>query len=355
MVERQNKVTVRVEDGGLSNQPIVEVLLATYNGERFLREQIDSILKQDYVNLHVLARDDGSNDETVNILNEYANRFSDRFRVMPPTPPTGSAKENFLLLMRASSAEYICFADQDDIWLPDKVTRTMQAMNRLESRWGSNISLLVFTDLRVVDNQLRTLHESYWSHEGINPEHIDRTALLLSKNVVTGCTSMINRRLLELSSVMPTRVSMHDRWVGLLASTMGKSAMVKSPTILYRQHSGNVVGITKRKKTFGEHLSRFGRESSREKEWQISQQQAKALLETYGDRLPVDKRNLVEAYLRCGADRRRFVRILTMFSYGFYRTGVIRNLATMVDLWRLKPGFHGESLSKSPTKPNLQS
>jgi hypothetical protein len=228
-------------------------------------------------------------------------------------------------------------------------------MNQLESQWGSDISLLVFTDLRVVDDQLRPLHESYWSYQGINPENIDRTALLLSMNVVTGCTAMINRRLLELSSSMPTQVSMHDRWVGLLASTMGKSAMVKSPTILYRQHGGNVIGIAKRKKTFREHLRRFRRESSREKEWKVSQQQAKALLETYGDKLPVDKRNLVEAYLRCGADRRRFVRILTMFSYGFYRSGVIRNLATMVDIWRLKPGFHGESPSKSPTKPKLQS
>ena len=143
--------------------------------------------------------------------------------------------------------------------------------------------------------------------------------------------------------------------MGLLASTMGKSAMVRSPTILYRQHSGNVIGITKGKKTLREHLRRFGRESSREKEWRVSQQQAKALLETYGDRLPVDKRNLVEAYLRCGVDRRRVVRVLTMFRYGFYRTGIIRNLATMVDLWRLKPGLHRESLYKSPTKPNLQS
>ena len=111
----------------MSSLTEVEILLATYNGARFLREQIDSILAQDYGNIRVLARDDGSSDGTVEILHQYAKRFPGRFRVMPSSAPTGSAKNNFLLLMKASTADYVCFADQDDVWLPAKVT----AQNRL--------------------------------------------------------------------------------------------------------------------------------------------------------------------------------------------------------------------------------
>src|ERR1700734_3871762 len=98
----------------MSSLPEVEVLLATYNGERFLREQIDSIIGQDYENIYRLARDDGSRDGTVEILNEYAQRFPERFRVMPASAAAGGPKANFLLLMKASTADYICFSDQDD-------------------------------------------------------------------------------------------------------------------------------------------------------------------------------------------------------------------------------------------------
>jgi glycosyltransferase involved in cell wall biosynthesis len=135
----------------MSSLPEVEVLLATYNGARFLREQLDSIMAQDYGNIRVLARDDGSSDGTVEILDQYAKKFPGCFRVMPASAPTGTAKNDFLLLMKASTAEYICFADQDDVWLPDKVSRTKQAMDRLESRWGTKVPLLVFTDLRPLD------------------------------------------------------------------------------------------------------------------------------------------------------------------------------------------------------------
>src|SRR5271170_623792 len=107
----------------MDSLPAVEVLLATCNGERFLREQIDSILAQDYENIRILARDDGSTDSTVAILAEYGERFPGRFRVMPVQTPAGSAKGNFLLLMKESTAGHICFADQDDVWLRDKVDR----------------------------------------------------------------------------------------------------------------------------------------------------------------------------------------------------------------------------------------
>jgi glycosyltransferase involved in cell wall biosynthesis len=334
----------------MNSLPAVEVLLATCNGERFLREQIDSILAQDYEPIRILARDDGSTDSTVAILTEYEERFPGRFRVMPAGDPTGSARDNFLLLMKESNAEHICFADQDDVWLGDKVSRTIRAMEELEARWGTTMPLLVFTDLRVVDENLETLHESFWEHMAIQPERIDKLAKLLVQSVVTGCTAMINRALLELSLRMPKEASMHDRWFALLASVLGRSSAVKEQTVLYRQHDRNVLGTGRRNEAGGagkrgksllEQVRQFRDSRSQILQWRASQRQAASLLTLHGAELSAAKRDLVSAYLRCETGESRIVRIATLLRYGFYYEGLWPNLRTVAYLWKLDPGGTG--------------
>jgi Glycosyl transferase family 2 len=326
----------------MSSLPEVEVLLATYNGDRFLREQIDSILAQDYANIRVLARDDGSSDGTVEILSEYAERFPDRFRVMPASAATGSAKKNFLLLMKASTANHICFSDQDDVWLPDKVSRTKKAMDRLESRWGMHLPLLVFTDLHVVDEQLKMLYESFWAFMKIDPERIGQFAKLMVQSVVTGCTAMLNRPLVELSLRMPEEAPMHDRWIGLLASAMGRFSILRAQTVLYRQHDRNVVGIGRKViETGAEELTtpllwrvmRPRKEGANAIQWELGQRQAAALLRVHGAELPVEKCEMLRAFLRCGTSESRFIRIATLIRYGFYEVGFLPNLVKVVNLW----------------------
>lgn len=321
--------------------PTVEVLLATYNGERFLREQIDSILAQDYKNLRVLARDDGSSDGTTVILREYEQRFPDRFCVMPTDAPTGSAKNNFLRLMKTSASEYVCFSDQDDVWLSDKVSRSMRAMATLESRYGTTTPLLVFTDLRVVDDALEILHESLWKQAGVKPERINDLAAVLGHNIVTGCTALVNRCLLDISLEMPEEAVMHDSWIALLASAFGASEMVREKTVLYRQHDRNVVGVDMRKKSTWELLARFLEGEGRILQWKTNERVAEAMLRVHGKDLCPKNRKLLEAYLRCGRSDSRIVRIGTMLRYRFFRPGVLRNVATFVDLWRRKMGKAG--------------
>lgn len=316
--------------------PTVEVLLATYNGERFLREQIDSILSQDYENLQVSARDDGSSDGTTTILNEYAKRFPDRFQIVQSGLPTGSAKENFLQLMKTSTANYICFSDQDDVWLPNKVSRTMHAMIALEARRGSDIPLLVFTDLRVVDNKLKTLHGSFWKQAGIKPSSISSLAAILGHNVVTGCTTLINRRLLDMALCMPPEASMHDAWIALLTSAFGAAEIVWEKTVLYRQHDQNVVGIDAQSKSPRELVERFLQRNPRVLQWQRNESMAKALLRIYGEKLSPENRRTLEAYLRCGESENRIARVATMIRYRFFRPGFLRNATTFIDLWRGK-------------------
>ena len=173
---------------------------------------------------------------------------------------------------------------------------------------------------------------------------MNRQAELMVQSVVTGCTAVMNRPLLELSLRMPGEAFMHDRWIGLLASFMGKSSAVRVPTVLYRQHENNVLGtgrdvtgIVSAKGTRSL-LQRMRRPSVTEAQitlWNISQRDAAAFLREYGTELPPGKRDLLKAFLRCQTSRSRFVRIATFIRYGFYYVGLRFNLATMRRLWQM--------------------
>ncbi len=314
----------------------VEILLATFNGERFLRQQIDSLLGQDYGNLRVLARDDGSSDGTVAILREYAGRFPERFRLLPTNVATGSPKWNFLRLLKASTAQYVCLSDQDDVWLPSKIKVEKMAMDGLEAQYGSATPLLVFTDLRVVDENLAEIHPSFWRRDRIRPESIHRLRLLLEQSVMTGSTAMLNRKLVELSLRMPEEATMHDRWIALLASAMGKSRALPGPTVLYRQHGQNALGALRQDNSAAGILKRAQAPENRLREWQASRRQSAALLRVHHGELKPEQRALLRAYLNCGQAKNRIVRLSTLIRYGFFRSGLLRNLSRMWDVWTLK-------------------
>ena len=313
----------------------VEVLLATFNGEIYLQEQIDSILAQDYQNLRLLVRDDGSCDGTTEIHRQYGSAFPERVFIVPTGRPTGSPKRNFLRLMNASTANYVCFSDQDDVWLPDKVTVTMEAMQALESQWGESAPALVFTDLRVVDPELRLIHESFWQFMKIKPKNIDHPNKLMLKPIVTGCTAMLNRPLLEIARRMPEEAFMHDFWIGLLASTMGKSRAVGRQTVLYRQHGKNLIGTgqkwtsepgTTATSSIWKRIHSY-RQGATALQWKQSQEQAAALLDAHGPELSSKARDIVESFRRCETDNRRLVRLFTLARYGFYDSEILSNLA----------------------------
>jgi glycosyl transferase family 2 len=318
----------------LSLLPEVEVLLATYNGERFLSEQIDSILAQDYVNLRILARDDGSTDGTVAILERYATQFPDRFRLMPPSTATGHPKWNFLRLMEASTAGYVCFADQDDVWLPQKLTLTMAAMNRLEARYEKNVPLLAFTDLRVVNEHLETIVESYWKLHRINPQQINHFARLLGQNIVTGCTAMVNRPLVKLALRLPDEAHMHDSWAALIASALGAGEPVQTQTVLYRQHDHNVLGAGELSNPIKR--PRFSRHDEQRGRWQLMQQQAKGMLLAYGNELPASKLRILKTVVQCERSNDRIVVLGKVLWHGMYVPWVRNNLHMLHYLWNRK-------------------
>lgn len=310
----------------------IEVLLATFNGERFLREQVESIAGQEYAEVRILARDDGSTDGTRGILEEYAAAYPVQFRLMPEGVATGSARKNFLALMQAASGPYVAFADQDDVWMPDKLAVCMEKMRALEARQPARTPLLVFTDLRVVDEGLGVVEESLWKHLSLRPQSVHHPARMLGQSVVTGCTMLINQPMLELARHMPQEAVMHDRWIGLLASFLGDADFVPQATVLYRQHTENVVGAVATDTTVAGVARRTITSGGRRAERLRSEDQAEALLGLYREQLRPERKALLKRYLRSGRSSDPLTRLWLTLRWGFWRGRVTANLALLLDL-----------------------
>lgn len=220
---------------------MIDILLATYNGENYIEEQIKSLLSQTYKDWHLIVGDDCSKDRTVDILRKYKNLYPDKIEIHVNKVPSGGAKHNFYNLMNMARSNYIMFCDQDDVWVEDKIEETLNKMMSAEEKYGNDMPLLVHSDLCVVDKNLNVINPSMFEMQGMDYRK-DKLNHLLVSNIVTGCTMMINRSLLELAYVKPKFFVMHDMWLALLASSFGKIMFINKPLILYRQHGSNSIG-----------------------------------------------------------------------------------------------------------------
>ena len=224
----------------------VAICLATYNGERYLSEQLDSILAQTYQNFHLFIRDDHSKDGTVSILEKYSENHPDKITVInDPNLSGGSSQKNFASILnwvkKQFNFEYFMFSDQDDFWLPNKIQISLEKIRKIEKNFDGPV--LIHTDLRVVDKDLKTLGESFFAYRALDPSKHDLRHLLIQNNI-TGCTMLWNKKLNDIVDISSDEVAMHDWWMALVACCFGKIDYVNEPTILYRQHGDNVVGAT---------------------------------------------------------------------------------------------------------------
>lgn len=312
--------------------PFVEVLLATYNGATYLEEQIRSILGQTGVRVSILARDDGSYDETLHLLHQFQRQVPDRFTVLDNKGERCGAKGNFIRLLEASSAKYVALSDQDDVWLPEKLSLEVRALQEAEqSHPGSPV--LVFTDLIVVRQDLSVMQASFWHMQKIPAGRTGDFGRLLVQNTFTGCTGLMNRELVDLCSPMPDLVFMHDWWILLIAACYGKLVPLPVQTVLYRQHGGNVVGAPEKKNAprYGL-IPKFRQHSERRRLWEVTLRNAQALLQRFGESLPDDKRRVLEGCLQCEYNASPLIRAVTMIRFHLFYSRLRLNLAT---LWYL--------------------
>lgn len=220
---------------------MIDILVAVYNGEKYLKEQLNSLINQTYKDINIIIRDDGSTDNSLDIIKEFKFEHPEKTTLIEGNP-TKSAKNNFFELLNHAKSDYIMFCDQDDIWLENKVKLTLAKMQETEETYGNSIPVLCHTDLKVVDKNLNELHKSFFKMQKFD---ITKTSLnrALVQNIVTGCTMMINKPLLDLAkNTNSENVIMHDWWLFLIASAFGRVEVVNSPTILYRQHGKNQLG-----------------------------------------------------------------------------------------------------------------
>lgn len=219
----------------------IDVLLATYNGEKYLKEQIDSILEQTYKNIRLIISDDCSKDRTPEILKEYQQN-DDRIELHIQKSNLGVVK-NIEFLLKQVKSPYYMLADQDDYWLPEKVEKSLEKLKEENAN-------LVFGDLEVVDKNLKTMYSSFNDYmlltRKIN-KYIDSYKVNYLYNCVTGCTVLAKKATIEKILPLPTNSKhlIHDHWIGLMVALNGKLAYIPEKYIKYRQHGNNEVGTEK--------------------------------------------------------------------------------------------------------------
>lgn len=220
---------------------MIAILLASYNGERYIGEQLDSLLAQSCQDFVCYIHDDGSTDHTVGILQKYTAVYPDKF-VLLEGHSCGGAARNFMYLLSRVEADYYFFCDQDDVWKEDKVEVLYQCCKEAENG-NPAVPSLVFSDLCVVDENLRTIAPSFMKYNKLNPYDL-RLEKLIVQNVAPGCVCAFNRALREESLKLEDvgAIYLHDWWVVIAVAATGKIAYIDKPLVYYRQHSGNEIG-----------------------------------------------------------------------------------------------------------------
>ena len=306
----------------------LEILLSTHNGERYLSDQIDSLLEQTYTDWRLLIRDDGSTDRTLDIIDTYIKSHPDKILLLTDECGCIGASQSFSQLLRQSTAPYIALCDQDDSWVSEKLATQMRKMLDEESNSGKDFPLLINTDLMVTTNTLDILSKSFWKYQNINPVKMCSLRKLLVQNHITGCTCLMNRALVNNALPIAKDAIMNDWWIALVAAAKGKIISISTPTVLYRQHDQNSIGAKKWCVTYI--VRELLKGSSRYTEsYKRTRAQARALLNS--GLIDGNSQLIVKTYLDM-FEKSWLERRMIMLNEGLYKYGLVRNLAMFIYL-----------------------
>jgi glycosyltransferase involved in cell wall biosynthesis len=257
----------------------VSVAMCTFNGERFLDQQLASLLRQTNRPAELVICDDGSVDGTVDILERFARHAPFPVRLSLNAKRLG-IRANFEQALSLCTGPYIALADQDDIWTEGRLAESLEEMKRIEAIHGQITPTLIHSDMTVVDKGDRIVDGSYFRRRGLRRFHREPLKELIAQNYVTGCTTLMNRALLSLALPIPPTAALHDWWIGLVAAATGVVHTVDRPLVRYRAHDSNAVGAKKK-----ESLA-FLMEAAANPERLVALAQSQAIERVLSDRLP---------------------------------------------------------------------
>ncbi len=286
-------------------------------------------MEQTHQKIFIIAGDDASRDSTPEVVRQYEQKAYGKIHFKQYIENVGTIL-NFSRLGDYVDSNYIMLSDQDDIWLPSKVEKTLEKMKEMEAIYGSDTPLLVHTDLSVVDENLKMLHPSFWKYCMYNPNNTS-LARVLTQNNVTGCTVMINRALLNLAFPIPAEAYMHEHWLYLVATAFGHVGCIEESTLYYRQHSSNAIGAYKRcdmkqiRSLFRDkhrvHVTTY--------QLYVKMVQAHAFYKRYSESLDSETKEILKKFITLKNDT--FIEeIKTRFHYNFHRGGFYTEIYDLI-------------------------
>lgn len=224
-----------------------DIIICTYNGEKYISQQILSILRQKIPPVKIIISDDGSSDNTLEVIRKELRNTSYQYQIIKG--PRLGIIYNFLLSLKHTSSEYIFLADQDDIWLPNKIETFLNNIKKTPK--NNSFPKLFFSDSILFKDNIDIFSKSFFKYQGISSSFLNDDSIIY-KNCVQGASCCINKALkdLILSSLDQVNIKnlyMHDWWIALLAKYYGQSYFIDQPTLLYRQHHNNQIGTFNKK------------------------------------------------------------------------------------------------------------
>lgn len=211
----------------------IDILMATYNGEKYISNQIESIINQTYSNWELIIRDDGSKDDTLNIIKKYQEKDK-RIKILDDNKKNLGFNKNFEELMNQSKASYIMFCDQDDVWMSQKLEKTYKEMKESELK---EVPTLVHSDSLVVDERLNIISDHFVSRRAVTKG----LRGVIFANCVQGSTIMINESLKKKALPFITPMN-YDHYLAILTEMLGQRIFINENLMYYRQHGNNAIG-----------------------------------------------------------------------------------------------------------------
>lgn len=218
----------------------VDILLSTYNGETHLPVQLESIVQQDYADWRLIIRDDGSKDNTVQIIEQFRMKYPYKVVIIKDSLGNLGYNKSFMELLKHSVADYMMFCDQDDYWYPNKISALLNALKNEGQKCVPGAEL-AFSDVQIADNKLNVIRESFFKYIGYNP--VKGNQVFFLRNYVPGCNMMFKKSLIQKVLKTENIIGHHDHWIIMVAASVSNVLCLDKPLMKYRTHGKNAIGV----------------------------------------------------------------------------------------------------------------